>query len=177
MSRIVWQVLEIPFKKKSAYAFKCVKLYGHFIRRYSITDAEKFSHYRNPSYIVREVYPPFGRDIVRLETVCWLKFKMIMSRIPSERYEVSIHFQLRADLYWTSGIQNWRADHNCIAHLKVIDEDVGKNEPLIVNVDIEADNWKQIQNGQFNNKLLKGNATVMREPNSLKRENWFFYKS
>ena len=156
--------------KTSVQYLKWVKLYGHMIRRYSITEAEEFPHYGNPSYIRRQPYPLLGRDIVRLKTVCWLYFKKNLPQVPAGKYQVSLHLQLRADLSWPS------VGGSSTAQLTVFKENVDKSEPPLADVVMESEYWRKIKCDKFDNGLLRGKANIIRSTHSVGKEEWFFIK-
>ena len=134
------------------------------------TDAEEFPHYGNPSYIRRQPYPLLGRDIVRLKTVCWLYFKKNLPQVPAGKYQVSLHFQLRADLSWPS------VGGSSTAQLTVFKENVDKSEPPLADVVMESEYWKKIKCDKFDIGLLGGKANIIKSSHSDGGEEWFFIK-
>lgn len=154
-----------PNVSTSLYFLKCIKLYGQNIRRYSITEADEFTHYGNQNYIVREYSQLLRRDVVYLKTVCWLYFKQSLPNVPAGKYHVSIHFLLGETLHWPSG-RLWGGNNKRTAQLKVIDENGDKDDPPLVEVEMEPEYWAQIKANKFQNGLLQGNAIVTENGNN-----------
>ena len=154
-----------PTLATSLYYLMCIKRYAN-IRRFSVTEAIDFPHYGNSNYIVKENCQLLGRDIVHLKTVCWLHFKQILPQVTPGTYQVSVHFLLGSNFRWPSG-RTWGGNHNkCSAELQVIDENGDKNDPPLVEVEIEPEYWSKIKNSSFENNVLRGNATVAKGDNA-----------
>ena len=47
---------------------------GNLIRREHVYDADHFPHFGNPSYIFKQGSDELNREVVHLQSVCWLHF-------------------------------------------------------------------------------------------------------
>ena len=157
--------------KSSMKLFKFVQQYAHnYFRRFGIVDAESFPHLGNPAYIIREHYPPLGRNVVRLITVCWLHFYKILPEIPPGKYRISLHFEVMDELNWPDYARNNQND----TILQICGNDyIDHNRAghIFEEISFHPKHWDQIRKNQFNeiHQHLNGKGFVHKS-----HGNWFF---
>ena len=173
------QVVQLgnPSLQNSLHLLKYIKSYGHFIRRYSICDAEHFheTEYGNIYSIdtIKERYHYFNRDTVMLKPYPnpteRIGFKHVLRSIPPGKYVISIHFQPIISMYY----------YQPATYIAVFDKRADDNGPAIVEVEMKKGLWwrrEQYDALEFNNSLLNGNAVVMREQRYGNIYEWFTMK-
>ncbi len=131
---------------------------------YQVSESEEFSHKEHPQYISKERDESLSRDIISLNSICWLFFRKSLGPHSPGRYRARIRLYVDSRTFWSPSCDPLTMSINKIS--TVSDSDQLPTRSPIVSENFPPNVWSKIVSGTF-----QGNQMIVADEMS---KNWYF---